>query len=63
MKTFTLKCSDLITIQDKMSIFNYNVDIFSNNFDEEYSGDSDDSDEENFDTKIQMKKVNFIKLI
>ena len=54
---------NLITIQDKMSIFNYNVDIFSNNFDEEYSGDSDDSDEENFDTKIQMKKVNFIKLI
>ena len=46
-----------------MSIFNYNVDIFSNNFDEEYSCDSDDSDEENFDTKIQMKKVNFIKLI
>ena len=54
---------NLITIQDKMSIFNYNVDIFSNNFDEEYSCDSDDSDEENFDTKIQMKKVNFIKLI
>ena len=46
-----------------MSIFNYNVDIFSNNFDEEYSGNSDDSDEENFDKKIQMKKVNFIKLI
>ena len=54
---------NLITIQEKISIFNYNVDIFSNNFDEEYSGDSDDSDEENFDTKIQMKKVNFIKLI
>ena len=54
---------NLITIQDKMSIFNYNVDIFSNNFDEEYSGNSDDSDEENFDKKIQMKKVNFIKLI
>ena len=54
---------NLITIQDKISIFNYNVDIFSNNFDEEYSGNSDDSDEENFDKKIQMKKVNFIKLI
>ena len=54
---------NLITIQEKISIFNYNVDIFSNNFDEEYSGNSDDSDEENFDKKIQMKKVNFIKLI
>ena len=54
---------NLITIQEKISIFNYNVDIFSNNFDEEYSGNSHDSDEENFDKKIQMKKVNFIKLI
>ena len=54
---------NLITVQDKISVFNYNVDIFSNNFDEEYSGNSDDSDEENFDKKIQMKKVNFIKLI
>ena len=58
-----LEKHNLITIQDKISIFNYNVDIFSNNFDEEYSGNSDDSDEENFDKKIQMKKVNFIKLI
>ena len=42
-----------------MSNFNDDTKIYS---DEEFSNDSDDSDEENFDSKIQMKKIKCMNL-
>ena len=52
---------NIITIAEKMSIFNDNIEIYFNDSDEEYSTDSDDSDEQTFDRKIQMKNscINF----
>ena len=49
----------LFTIEEKMPIFNDNVEIYSNDSDEECS---DDSDEENFDRKIRIKKICCTKL-
>ena len=40
-----------------MSIFNDNIGISSNYFYEQFSDDSEDSDEDNSDRKIQMKKI------
>ena len=52
---------NIITIAEKMSIFNDNIEIYFNDSDEVYSTDSDDSDEQTFDRKIQMKNscINF----
>ena len=40
-----------------MSIFNDNIGISSNYSYEQFSDDSEDSDEDNSDRKIQMKKI------
>ena len=53
---------NLITTEEKMSIFNDNVKIYSNDSDEEYSDDSGDSDEEKSDRKIRMTKIRCINL-
>ena len=58
---FLEKCN-LITIKEKMCIFNHDGEIYSNDSDKEYSDDSDDSDEENSYRKIQMKKISCINL-
>ena len=52
---------NIITIAEKMSIFNEDIEIYVNDSDEQYCTDSDDSDEQNFDRKIQMKNscINF----
>ena len=52
---------NLLTIEERMSIFNDKVETYSNCSDEEYT---DDFDEENFDRKIRIKKfscINFFK--
>ena len=56
LKVF-LENYNLITIEEKMSIFNDNIGISSNYFYEQFSDDSEDSDEDNSDRKIQMKKI------
>ena len=52
---------NIIAIAEKMSIFNEDIEIYVNDSDEQYCTDSDDSDEQNFDRKIQMKNscINF----
>ena len=54
-----LEIYNLITIEQKISIFNENVTFHFNDSDEEYS---DDSDEENSDRKIRMQKISCIRL-
>ena len=50
---------NLLTIEERMSIFNDKVEAYSNGSDEEYT---DDFDEENFDRKIRIKKFSCINL-
>ena len=45
-----------------MSVFNNDIEIYSDDSDEENSDDSDDSNEENSDRKIRTKKIICINL-
>ena len=53
---------NLITIEEKISVFNDDVEIYSADSNKECYDDSDDSDKESPDRKIQMKKISYINL-
>ena len=53
---------NLITIEEKISVFNDDVEIYSADFNKECYDDSDDSDKESPDRKIQMKKISYVNL-
>ena len=53
---------NLITIEEKISVFNDDVEIYSADSNKKCYDDSDDSDKESPDRKIQMKKISFINL-
>ena len=53
---------NLVTVEEKISIFNDDVETYSNDSDDKYFNNSHDSDEENSDRKIRMKKISWINL-
>ena len=53
---------NLVTVEEKISIFDDDVETYSNDSDDKYSNDSHDSDEENSNRKIRMKKISCINL-
>ena len=53
---------NLITVKEKISVFNDDIEIYSADSNKKCSDDSDDSDKESPDRKIQMKKISYINL-